>query len=636
MPELLDEAYFQQLLEETQARCREYELPDKDRFVFEPYPEVKKDLDAAHFQIHKQRMKNKNEEEKGAATQEHKRLTIREKEVSGEVIDVLYPMLDEVKLNEPEELKVSLMQCCVLKQAGPKQLATFCQEEEPGLNLELFVNKHGLMKLKLEAGAAKDGKSSLVLELLHNKDGVLEEMLESGGAKNGKWAQAYQLYTVLINMVESDTNYTECQKRLAMAVALEHAEPAQLFDEVALVDPIARFQHYAEAHKRGELDACFGYLTTWELRHAVNCNARDEQLQWGRDHLKRYRPDQVAMKDMTWRYSISVKSDVGYRQAYWPTRPKTYAMLVSNGGKCGPRAWYGRYIAKAHGIPTWGVRQPQHAAMTRWTPTQVGWDTSLGGGWHKSNWENRQGNDFRTEAHARAFQTTTNDPKEWFLKVALMDCMAEAHDEPIKEGQMAVFDPRFLWRSLANVSKRVWEEMANQEWEESFSRGPAYGKIDDTFPSCIQEYCAKANKPINEVVSTLEDGTIRIPAFSFSGGKKTNKFKCFEGGGSIHMQDVTSEVEYKIPEDVSKQDYELTFKICTIHIGHEEHFLCIHVNDQNVQELSYPYTVGEWGFTAPIIVDIGKGDILKVTRKGEGRNFGMTVKEILLKPCFQI
>ena len=75
------------------------------------------------------------------------------------------------------------------------------------------------------------------------------------------------------------------------------------------------------------------------------------------------------------------------------------------------------------------------------------------------------------------------------------------------------------------------------------------------------------------------------------------------------MEDVTSEVEYKIQEDVSKQDYELTFKICTISAGHEEHFLCVHVNDQNVQELSYPYTVGEWGFTEPVIVDIGEGDV---------------------------
>jgi hypothetical protein len=151
------------------------------------------------------------------------------------------------------------------------------------------------------------------------------------------------------------------------------------------------------------------------------------------------------------------------------------------------------------------------------------------------------------------------------------------------------------------------------------------------------EYCARTDDPKKDsVVSTLEDGTIRIPACCFSNVKNTAAIKCFEGEGLIHMTDGTSEVEYKIPEDVSKQDYELTFKICTIHVAHEEHFLCVHVNDQNVQELSYPYTVGEWGFTAPAMVDIGKGDVLKLTRKGEERMFGLTVKEILLKPCWKI
>jgi hypothetical protein len=475
------------------------------------------------------------------------------------------------------------------------------------------------------------------MELLHEKHDVLQEMLECGGAKGGNWAQAYQMYSTLINMVESDTKFTECQKRLAMAVALEHAEPQQLFDELTFVDPIARFQHYVEAHKRGELDPSFGYFTTWELRHVVNSDARDDQLQWARDHLKRYRPDQVGMKDMKWRYAISVKSDVGYRNAYWPSHPKTYQMLVSGGGKCGPRAWYGRYICKAHGIPTWGVKQPAHAALARWTPTPSGWVTALGGGWHKSNWGGQLGYAFLTDAHARSFQTTTDDPKEWFRKVTLMECMAEAHNEPRKEGEFAVFDPKFFWRSMINVSKRVWEEMANQEWEDSFKRGPAYGVIDDTFPSCIQEYCARRdNVQKDAVVSTLDDGTIRIPACAFSKAEKTRALQCFEGGGLIFMGDVASEVEYTIPEDVSKQDYELTFKICTVHAGHEKHFLCIQVNDQNVQELSYPYTVGEWGFSAPVIVDIGKGDVLKVTRKGEGRIFGLTVKEILLKPCFQL
>lgn len=34
-----------------------------------------------------------------------------------------------------------------------------------------------------------------------------------------------------------------------------------------------------------------------------------------------------------------------------------YKELLSAGGQCGPRAWFGRFIAKAWGTPTWGCRQ---------------------------------------------------------------------------------------------------------------------------------------------------------------------------------------------------------------------------------------------------------------------------------------
>jgi hypothetical protein len=60
---------------------------------------------------------------------------------------------------------------------------------------------------------------------------------------------------------------------------------------------------------------------------------------------------------------------------------------------------------------------------------------------------------------------TTNDPNEWLLKVTLMECMAEAHDEPFQEGERAGFDNKFLWRLLVNVSKHAWEKKASKEWE---------------------------------------------------------------------------------------------------------------------------------------------------------------------------
>jgi hypothetical protein len=70
-----------------------------------------------------------------------------------------------------------------------------------------------------------------------------------------------------------------------MAVALELATPIYEFDTKIEVDPIKRYQHYADAYKNGELDPAFPHFSVWEMRHIINSNAKDEQLAWGRKML---------------------------------------------------------------------------------------------------------------------------------------------------------------------------------------------------------------------------------------------------------------------------------------------------------------------------------------------------------------
>jgi len=50
-----------------------------------------------------------------------------------------------------------------------------------------------------------------------------------------------------------------------------------------------------------------------------------------------------------------------------------------NGGVCGRRAFFGRFILRAFGVPT--TRRPQigHAALVHWTPD--GWVINLGANW---------------------------------------------------------------------------------------------------------------------------------------------------------------------------------------------------------------------------------------------------------------
>lgn len=255
----------------------------------------------------------------------------------------------------------------------------------------------------------------------------------------------------------------------------------------------------------------------------------------------------------------------------------------------------------------------------------------LGGGWHKSNWDGREGLVFRTEAHARSFMHENTEG--WYRKVSLLECMAEVYNEDLQRGESAKFDPKLLWRSLVNASRELLDASAS---EEHFRRGPNNGENDESYPCCITEYLAQSeNKKQHKKFEKLEDGTIRIPAIGFDKKKNVDAHQSFEGGFQIHLKD-KAEVEYKMPDIVSDQDYELVAKICNVHLAHEQDRLCVHVNDETVKGASIPllYTIGDWRFTAPIQVHLNCGDVLKITREVfTGKAWGLTIREFLLMPC---
>lgn len=83
---------------------------------------------------------------------------------------------------------------------------------------------------------------------------------------------------------------------------------------------------------------------------------------------------------------------------------QNYQNIIRNGGVCGRRAFFGRFLLRAFGIPTWGVTQHKHAALSHWTPK--GWVVNLGAGFEHSWWDKdeapRSGSDFLLETQARA------------------------------------------------------------------------------------------------------------------------------------------------------------------------------------------------------------------------------------------
>jgi hypothetical protein len=150
-----------------------------------------------------------------------------------------------------------------------------------------------------------------------------------------------------------------------------------------------RYMHYRKAHAEGHLMPSFDTLSIWEMTHVVSASASNEDLEWGRDALNTWKPSfrhnegVVAMVGQVWRRA----SQVPYNDM---------SCVAAGGGKCGPRSSFGVFINQAFGIPSIGVGQPAHAAVTFRGPNGE-WHMAQGRGFNVSKIHDRykmSGDDF--------------------------------------------------------------------------------------------------------------------------------------------------------------------------------------------------------------------------------------------------
>jgi hypothetical protein len=221
-----------------------------------------------------------------------------------------------------------LVQLVVLTQATPALLAEWCDAHAGDTNDPIAVS------------LARDLKQALLNHEATTDDAMMSLLLlflESGGARKGHYGRALEIYHRLLT--QDCTQRSSVLKRLALAVALELAEPYELFGNVGKTHPYRRFDHYARAYAQSALDPVTSRLNVWELRHVIDSDAPEDALEWGRTSLQNYRPDLVGSADPLWRYCQIVRTDVAYRNPTWYKEPRSYDQILSGGGKCGPRAW---------------------------------------------------------------------------------------------------------------------------------------------------------------------------------------------------------------------------------------------------------------------------------------------------------
>jgi predicted nucleic acid-binding Zn-ribbon protein len=493
-----------------------------------------------------------------------------------------------------DKLDAKLVKAAVLAHATPQGLAEFAQESKE--------------------------KEALVEELLSDT-ALMKQMLEAGGAQFGKYGRAMEIYREI--QKASPRAKEGMFQRLALAIALEHAVPIKQknaemdTNAPAYVDPVKRYLHYEKAYLNGELDPAFKYLTVWEYRKVVDFinDAPDEILAWGREMLRNYRPDLVYTPDYNSRYVRIAYYEVEYKWGDWKydfPMLNEYQNIPKDGGVCGRISFFGRFILRSFGMPTWGVTQPGHAAVGHWTPN--GWVVFYGRGWEWSFWDReetdeapRSGIDFYLETQARRHQD------EYFKVLRAQWISRILGEQPFND--------------RTDVEGGIWSRVAHCMMV-VLARKPVES-------STINKEELKPIEPpdVEEKPFVNNAGIIVVPAATFS--KATGGYivmKSFLGGKQMHIAEgFSGEYEVEVPKEGK---YAFYARVVTLQEGRK---LLLSLNDEKTAvEIPVPYTIGMWQFTQPVELTLKKGmNIIRIGAKGgvpQPPHRGITIKDFMLVP----
>lgn len=492
-----------------------------------------------------------------------------------------------------DKLDATLAKCAALTHATPRGLAAFAQQgpEQEALVEELFIN-----------------------------DTLIVEMLVAGGAKYGEYGNAMGIFAAITKASPKASSGN--LHRLALATALEHARPITQnnpgggSDAPSTVDPVKRYLHYEKAYLAGELDPAFAGFTTWEYRHAINSDAPDETLAWGREMLRTYRPDHIYNADYGWRYVSTIRTEVPYGSQnvkYDDPSLQQHQNIICNGGICGRRAFFGRFILQSFGIPTWGVTQKAHAALSHWTPE--GWVVNLGAGFQHSWWDKDE-----VRMSGTQFQ---------------LDSKARAHgNEAYLEVLRAHWISRILGEEQYNDRNKVdggfWSGMARYKTNILASKAADLGPLGQDLAEANdrEQKVVSADVSADDQEVSMKDGVVVIPAVAH--GKTSGKaaaMNSFSGGMQMHFLGGSS-ADYSFELPFSGR-YKLSAKVATAQKG--QYFVFSTSASKDIIDTDVPYTIGVWGQMEPIEVTLERGrNTLHFTLK-EGSK-GVTIKEFTLTP----
>jgi formylglycine-generating enzyme required for sulfatase activity len=406
--------------------------------------------------------------------------------------------------------------------------------------LAKFVILHEATPTALTEFAKQGALQQKLLDTLLSDDQLMLQMVIADGARPvhgfdfnpAKYGRAMEIYSAI--QAASPKAKEGIYQRLALAVALEYSEAEE---EDSPTTPgqapkfLMRYLHYEKAFDAGELDPSFERLSVWDLRFVICAPESDETLAWGREMLRNYRPDHIITDNQGWRYANVVNTDVRYGSINVDKdRPELMGPqnILMNGGICGRRAFFARFICRAFGIPATARPSTGHGASARWTPD--GWGVVLGPRWGSGRTSTRYRNDL-------AFVATTQARVrgEEFLTVKRAYWIGDVMGETRSYSEFSDRHRPAFWNAVALATQRRIIEESEAVTLDAF--GAEFGEANGT--TVATELAASALKPEDREIRYREDGTITIPAAACTqaNGKSNDviPMKSFAGGLQVFL-----------------------------------------------------------------------------------------------------
>jgi hypothetical protein len=329
----------------------------------------------------------------------------------------------------------------------------------------------------------------------------------------------------------------------------------------------------------------------------------------------------TCLTDNTLRYAYMMQSDVRIRKPNWTGSPRTYQMVLSGGGNESVNSWFGRFVLKSFGLPTWGSKYRRKEGFTRWTPE--GWKEMNGASWETAEWNGKSGKDFQTEVEAR----NKAPQEEYFKKLVTLQCLADVVDgdpSAIPEYEKDTMHGERLWRSLSVVSMELLFQ-TEPEVKRTFER-----KGQGLTKTKCEKYLEKYEKdtPEPEIEFKEDDGIVIIPT-SRHGFKEGHNvvIESYTGGKQLNFV-ADGMVEYELPENIPAKKFSLACEVCTVSSSQTPLFVEVGEEGEKM-EIKIPYTAGGWEFSKAVKIELKPGDVLRFSRpKG---SLGLAIKKIVLR-----